>query len=786
MNRAKLRAADPSLPPGDIEFFDKIVPPLLAGDYSIAISQDLTYASTKQNLQRTQNFSVQAPRFSLPASDVQSVFPADGSTGQYENVLPQIVFNKRTVPWEHLLEAGDKSGAPWMALLVLDGADISVPQNTVGAASVTLSASFRLGDVRNLKAGGVLGPNIPHLDYGQADSDIIRTIDLSTSTFLANIPHLDPNTPATSELSSLAHVRQVNVEHKEIMDMTHSGWFSLLVANRFPINPDKPTRQFVHLVSLEGFKPYLVEGATFPAGISIVRLISLYSWSFTCLPDKGESFSSFMLHLVTGASEQNTSLTLRMPLDPSDAAKDNSPNKIATKALQNGFVPMVYNARYGQKTVSWYRGPFSPAKPDNFTRRPNVPHFTSASDAVIFDSQTGLFNLSYSVAWQTGRLMALANRSFATSLMDWRRKLNRIIDLLANLAQEDQLQNFLDNYDGGINQFFHDQLISDSFLDFILNEFSSQIAPKINTTVPSLSLSGSGAPIDPNLPKQLIEELEKLLQNDRVIALLNDVEGRELDTIVEWLARTSLLYDVPFDCIIADARLLPLESIRFFYVDRNWTNSLIDGAMSVGVQSSKDTHFYKITKNMIQDAVDKLILDLREKLLGIPITDKDPTDGVIAGLLLRSAVLTQYPGIEIKGYRSIATDEKGALHGADRMQILRMDRLSPNVLICLFPDTPAWIEFDEPKEGLSFGVEPSQGALEIAIRDPTNGEALPDVVYKLDATADFRGANSNRVLNVKHLNAGLAGKLSKASLNAAEFALQLVKVPEQMVFQNKD
>src|SRR6185437_4781151 len=524
MNRAKLRAADPSLPPGDIEFFDKIVPPLLAGDYSIAISQDLKYASTKQNLQRTQNFSVQAPRFSLPASDVQSVFPADGSTGQYENVLPQIVFNKRTVPWEHLLEAGDKSGAPWMALLVLDGADISVPQNTVGAASVALSASFRLGDVRNLKAGGVLGPNIPHLDYGQADSDIIRTIDLSTSTFLANIPHLDPNTPATSELSSLAHVRQVNVEHKEIMDMTHSGWFSLLVANRFPINPDKPTRQFVHLVSLEGFKPYLVEGATFPAGISIVRLISLYSWSFTCLPDKGESFSSFMLHLVTGASEQNTSLTLRMPLDPSDAAKDNSPNKIATKALQNGFVPMVYNARYGQKTVSWYRGPFSPAKPDNFTRRPNVPHFTSASDAVIFDRQTGLFNLSYSVAWQTGRLMALANRSFATSLMDWRRKLNRIIDLLANLAQEDQLQNFLDNYDGGINQFFHDQLISDSFLDFILNEFSSQIAPKINTTVPSLSLSGSGAPIDPNLPKQLIEELEKLLQNDRVIALLNDVE----------------------------------------------------------------------------------------------------------------------------------------------------------------------------------------------------------------------------------------------------------------------
>lgn len=787
MIRAKQTTSAPSLPAGDIQFFDKIVPPLLAGDYSISISQDLKYGATTQSLQRTQNFSVQAPRFSLGSEDVQSVFPADGSTGKYENVLPQIVFNKRTLPWEHLIEPGDNSGAPWMALLVLDGGDIVVPQNSAGAPSGTLSSSFRLGDVRNLNAGGVIGPVIPHLDYGQADSDMVRTIDLSTATFLASIPHLDLTAPATSELSSLAHVRQVNVESKEILDMTHSGWFSLLIANRFPINPDTPTRQFVHVVSLEGFTPYLADGAAFPAGISVIRLISLYSWSFTCLPDKGESFSSFMLHLVTDASEQNTGLTLRMPLDPSAAAADSSPNKIASKALLNGYVPLVYNARYGQQTAAWYRGPCSPVKPDNFTRGPNIPHFASASDAVIFDQQTGLFNLSYSVAWQIGRLMALANRSFATSLVDWRRKLNRIIDLLANLAQEDQLQNFLDNYDGGINQFFHDQLITGSFLDFVLNEFSGQIAPQVNAAPPNLSLTAgaNGAGDDPDLPKQLVEELQKLMQNPQVIALLSDVEGRELDTIVEWLARTSLLYDVPFDHIVADARMLPIESIRFFYLDRNWTNSLIHGALSAGIQSSKDSYFSIITKNLIQDAVDKLILDIREKMLNIPVTDKDPTDGVIAGFLLRSAVLTQYPGIEIKGYRSIATDEEGALYGADPMQILRLDRLSPNVLICLFPDAPAWIEFDEPKEGLCFGVEPSESSLEIGIRDPKNGEEMPDVIYTLGA-ADFRGAQSNRVLNTKNLNAGLAAKLSKTTLNAAEFALQLVKVPEQMVFQNKD
>lgn len=786
MNSAIPIPRGPDLPPGSIEFFDKVVPPLMAGDYTVALAQKLVYGGETQTVQRSQNFSVQAPRFSLAAADVQSVFPADGSTGKFDTILPQIVLNKRTLPWEHLLEPGDTSGAPWMALLVLSGTEIGVPPDSTAAPSPTQASAFQLGTVRNLNAGGVLGPAIAHLDHGQSDSDIVRTIDLSTATFLGLVPHLDSAAPAASELCSLAHVRQVNMEHKEILDMTHSGWFSLIVANRFPVNPDQPTRQFVHLVSLEGFKPYLADGAAFPAGIVTVRLISLYSWSFTSLPDHGESFSSFMLNLVSATSEQNTGLALRMPVTPAAVASDPSPHKVASGALANGYVPLVYDTLYGNRTACWYRGPLSPVKPDDFARGGAMPRFAAASDAVIFDPNTGLFNLSYSVAWQTGRLMALANRAFATSLMDWRRKLNHIVDLLANLAQEDQLQNFLDNYDGDINQFFHEQLLTEGFLDFVLGDFANLVAPNVNAAAASYAVAAP-PPVtaDGDLPAQLVAELQKLLQNPQVQALLNDVEGQELQTIVEWLARTALLYDVPFDHLVADARLLPIESIRFFYVDRSWIDTLVDGALSIGVQSSKDSHYDKITKNLIRDALDKVILGIREKLLGLPPTDKDPTDGVVAGFLLRSAVLTQYPGIEIKGYKSVGKNADGTPQGADRMDILRLDRLSPNVLICLFPDAPAWIEFDEPSEGLCFGVEPVRQALEIALRDPANGDALPNQAYTLDPVADYRGAAANRVLNVRHLNGALAAKLGKSALNGAEFALQLVQVPEQMVFTNQ-
>ena len=468
-----------------------------------------------------------------------------------------------------------------------------------------------------------------------------------------------------------------------------------------------------------------------------------------------------------------------MPLDPAAVARDASPGQVASKALQNGYVPVVYNALYGAQTLSWYRGPLSPCKPDDFTRDPALPQFEAASDAVIFDPGTGLFNLSYSVAWQTGRLMALSDRSFGTSLMDWRRKLNHIIDLLANLAQEDLLQDFLATYNGGIHPFFHDRLITDNFVDFLLDDFARQVAPGV--AVPALRMM---APAPASLPPQLVTELQKLLQQPEVAALLNDVEGQELDNIVAWLARTSLLYDVPFDHLVADPRLLPLESIRFFYLDRSWIDSLVDGAMSIGVQSSKDSCYYKITKDLIRNGVDTLALDLREQLLGMAVTDKDPTDGVIAGFLLRSAVLEQYPGIEVRGYTGIGKNADGAPQGTGRMQILRLERLSPNVLLCLFPDAPAWIEFDEPAEGLCFGVEPAQAALEIALRDPANGDVKPNLTYTLDPAADFRGDPAARVLNIRHLNAALAAKLGQATLNAAEFALQLVKVPEQMVFAN--
>src|SRR6266700_7898445 len=55
-----------------------------------------------------------------------------------------------------------------------------------------------------------------------------------------------------------------------------------------------------------------------------------------------------------------------------------------------------------------------------------------------------------------------------------------------------------------------------------------------------------------------------------------------------FLAHLRLLVGVPFQYLIPDAAMLPDESIRFFYLDRSWTDRLVDGVLAVGEVGSRE------------------------------------------------------------------------------------------------------------------------------------------------------------------------------------------------------
>ena len=58
-----------------------------------------------------------------------------------------------------------------------------------------------------------------------------------------------------------------------------------------------------------------------------------------------------------------------------------------------------------------------------------------------------------------------------------------------------------------------------------------------------------------------------------------------------------MLQAVPFAYLAPDSALLPEESIRWFYLDRRWTDALVQGALSVGTANSDDrTHLTARTR----------------------------------------------------------------------------------------------------------------------------------------------------------------------------------------------
>jgi hypothetical protein len=113
-----------------------------------------------------------------------------------------------------------------------------------------------------------------------------------------------------------------------------------------------------------------------------------------------------------------------------------------------------------------------------------------------------------------------------------------------------------------------------------------------------------------------------------------------------------------------------------------------------------------------------------------------------------------------------------------------MDRPAADVLFCIFSQVPAWIEFDEPKEGLHFGVQEKDREKLVALRHVSG----PDV-GKLTQKSVEPGWDRHRKLEIQALLGKIGSELDLGDggeLGPAAFALQMVKTPEQMVFQTKN
>ncbi len=170
------------------------------------------------------------------------------------------------------------------------------------------------------------------------------------------------------------------------------------------------------------------------------------------------------------------------------------------------------------------------------------------------------------------------------------------------------------------------------------------------------------------------------------------------DAIATWLGRLCLLQTVPFRFIVPDARMLPIESIRFFYIDQNWIDSMVDGAVSIGKATSRDDAQHQALRTTIRDASAAAMRRVRSKNAAVTAADSEPP-GILTGLLIRSELVAGWPGLEVHPYAQYDGNQP-----AEPLQILRMDRIAPSVLLCIFDGIAACTDISEPREALHFAA----------------------------------------------------------------------------------
>jgi hypothetical protein len=750
-----------SIPVGDVQFIDNLIPALGAGNYTIAASQTLTGVTTEA-IGVDQKFVVAAPQVNIDPTDVNTTYPPQNLTGQYGDVLPHIVLNMALLPWERPFSSD--ASVPWMALLVF------APEELAGTSDLPTRANpTTVGAFTSAPPANVFRPTIA-LDADVTASASMNTVQIPVTLFNQAAPHAD-------ELPYLAHVRALNMGDKSSSELSGTGVFSVVVANRFPLaSASDPLGQqnIAHLVSLEGMQNYLSGSASFGAGKDTVELISLYSWTFRTLPDPSADFQGLMQAIVAQegpAGSPNPGL-LWPRLDGSALPAGEAKDRLAA-----GYVPLNYLVRSGEQSFAWYRGPLAPLLPTAFT---TPGQFETADAAVIYDATNGLFDLSLAAGWQVGRAMALSNQSFGANLLAWRRKASMVIDRLQYVQSTQGLTTQQAMVAVTQRTYFRqqfDQLLQSPLINNLGQPFNDvHGGGNGGQTTALLGTLGSGAD-DP------VQALKTLMADPATQAALASATEAELQPIIAFLGQLSLLIGVPFNNLIADARLLPDESIRFFYLDSNWMNALRDGALSIAQQSSRDTFYNQLTRGAIENGTAAAMADFRSTLLGM---DSEPSaDGIthISGFVLRSAIVSGWPGLSVQGL-----DAAG-----NPLKVLRQDHVSSNVLFVLFWGSPTKLLLTEPQEGFRFGVN-QDGQIELRSLTPGSGLGDPLKTFQIrDMTgADgffMRPGTQARVLNLSPgSSAGLVQGIAAAiptelsTFGPAAFALQMINAPMQQTF----
>lgn len=367
-----------------MKFIDFVKPSLASGKHRINITQKVTVAENtgapKTDIfTAEEEFYVCGNAYNLDLNDVFSIAPTENESGDFSKMLPFIVIENETFPWERSI-ASDiaKTPVPWVALIVLSSKENAVE------AELTVSQLIDSAVPSNVYFPKEALPKV----VKEKDSDICHIVEIPRGLY-------DSIMPEFKDLTYLTHVRRVNLADTEDEVSAKDGDFAVITANRFvPTGEGEALKSTVHLVSLLGLPE---RSQSIPQECTKIRLVSLFRWNVYSVCDSSKAFEK----LIDGLG-RNTGI---IGFD------------LENETLKNCYVPKKHITRTGETTYSLYRSPLLPYQAPVL----NPSAKATADGHLIYDPQTGIMDASYAAAFQLGRIISLNSKADSKKIDAWRK-----------------------------------------------------------------------------------------------------------------------------------------------------------------------------------------------------------------------------------------------------------------------------------------------------------------------------------------------------------------------------
>lgn len=589
-----------------LQFIDYRKPPLEVGDYVLDVQHK--YGEPGVAVKELKDsgrikLKVSGERVALNPDAIFAVYPPAGESGDFGDNLPHISLKKGSLPWirsaYRMGATGEEKYEPWLYLLVLNEADMQAgrakPCQSRPVSELDQDAFFPPQQLASLKNDAALGTRSSDLTTLDIQFSLFKTLIAEKKRDLLKMAHVrrrwQPKREISSsnadvlqqlnnaDLSALKNAKVIPKSTDDIITLTSSqSWMlrdaqagesllelesdsntlwqyqlqqelSVVLANRFAQHDAQAfpsgTRNSCFLVSLEQYFDDNDELMQLQDS-QFVRLLVLHQWYFTCMPNP-VGFKQRCENLMVDS--------LRLPAATIEKAGD------FASRLQAGLTALPHQFRMGDRSVSWYRGPFVPfpvahtgALELNDRQLGLLEGEYRATDAdalLCYLEQDGMFDISYAAAYELGRFLSLSQPGFCQSLAQYKKAQARYRKLL----DDDQKRR--------TQALNHGVLIA-------------------------------------HLP----------------YARLNpDVLNNELQQIQHWLLQLADFQQVPFAYLVPDKNLIPKGAIRTFNIDPKWRQSLWLGALSLGGRPQITAQLFRTLQAQLQSQVPQHGLLINSDLL---------------------------------------------------------------------------------------------------------------------------------------------------------------------------